>query len=75
MPDNAKVWRRTEGGQWTELTVDGYPAADGWKPWVDATVDLSQFDGQRMQFAFVYTSSTSLAGTWEVENVVVSGNK
>lgn len=75
MPDNAKVWGRTEGGQWTELTVDGYPAADGWKPWVDATVDLSQFDGQRMQFAFVYTSSTSLAGTWEVENVVVSGNK
>lgn len=75
MPDNAKVWGRTEGGTWTELTIDKYPASDSWDSDVTGTVDLSQFDGQRMQFAFVYTSSSSVAGTWEVEDIEVKGNK
>lgn len=75
MPDNAKVWGRVEGGTWTELTIDKYPASDSWDSDVTGTVDLSQFDGQRMQFAFVYTSSSSVAGTWEVEDIEVKGNK
>lgn len=75
MPDNAKVWGRAEGGTWTELTIDKYPASDSWDSDVTGTVDLSQFDGQRMQFAFVYTSSSSVAGTWEVEDIEVKGNK
>ena len=75
MPDNAKVWGRAEGGTWTELTIDKYPANDSWDSDVTGTVDLSQFDGQRMQFAFVYTSSSSVAGTWEVEDIEVKGNK
>lgn len=75
MPDNAKVWGRVEGGTWTELTIDKYPASDSWDSDVTGTVDLSQFDGQRMQFAFVYTSSSSVAGTWEVEDIEMKGNK
>lgn len=75
MSENATVWGRVDGGEWSQLDLDGYPAADGWSPWVSATVDLSRFDGEQMQFAFVYKSSTSVSGTWEVEDVEVKGNK
>lgn len=67
------VKARVEGSEeWTDLTVEGWPAGNSWT-FVDATADLSAFDGQRVQLAFVYTSTADQAGTWEVKNLAVTG--
>lgn len=67
------VKARAEGSEeWADLAVTGWPAGTGWT-FVDATADLSAFDGQRVQLAFVYTSTAEKAGTWEVKNLAVSG--
>lgn len=38
-------------------------------------IDLSEYKGKNIQFAFVYTSSTSIAATVEVKNVKVEDRK
>ncbi len=42
--------------------------------WADQVVDLGQFSGQRFQIVFDYTSTTEVAGTWEVKNFAVTGD-
>lgn len=72
LADDASVWAREEGSEeWTKLTGVNYPASQGWTFVKSGDVDMSAFAGTKMQFAFVYKSSDSKAGTWEVKNVVV----
>ena len=70
--DDASVYAKEEGaGDWTKVTGVTYPSSQGWT-FVDAgDIDISAYAGKKMQFAFVYKSSSSKAGTWEVKNVVV----
>ncbi|MDY2975452.1 MAG: choice-of-anchor J domain-containing protein, partial [Alloprevotella sp.] len=72
---DCKVYVRAgETATWEEATVSAYPASDGgnWQ-WTDATVDIAKFAGQKLQFAFVYTSTDAAACTWEVKNVNITG--
>lgn len=72
---DCKVYVRAgETATWEEATVSAYPASDGgnWK-WANATVDIAKFAGQKLQFAFVYTSTADAACTWEVKNVNITG--
>ena len=58
---------------WSNLTLgdDLYPDGASWT-FVDATVDLSaNYANENVQIAFLYTSTSSLAGTWEVKNFKV----
>lgn len=74
MAELVSVKARVEGTEdWTDLTLSAWPAGNAWGDFVSTTADLSAFDGQRIQLAFVYTSTPDVAGTWEVKNVVVSG--
>ena len=72
LEDDAAVWAKEDGTEnWTKVTGVTYPASQGWT-FVDAgDIDISAYAGKKMQFAFVYKSSSSKAGTWEVKNVVV----
>ena len=72
---DCKVYVRAgETATWEEATVSAYPASDGgnWK-WTNATVDIAKFAGQKLQFAFVYTSTEAAACNWEVKDVVITG--
>ena len=72
---DCKVYVRAgETATWEEATVSAYPASDGgnWQ-WANATVDIAKFAGQKLQFAFVYTSTDAAACTWEVKNVNITG--
>lgn len=67
------VKAKAEGAtEWTDLTVEGPATGTSWD-FSASTVALSAFDGQKVQVAFVYTSTAEKAGTWEVKNVEVAG--
>lgn len=59
------------GADWTELTVNGWPAGTNWN-FVDGTADLSAYAGQSSVYiAFLYTSTANSAGTWEISKVSI----
>ena len=67
----AIVLASTDGTNWTELTLTGWPDKLGWT-FVDATADLSAFAGkENVQIAFKYLSTAEKAGTWEIETVSI----
>lgn len=72
LENDAAVWAKEESAaDWTKVTGVEYPSSQSWT-FVDAgDIDISAYAGKRMQFAFVYKSSSTKAGTWEVKNVVV----
>ena len=55
---------------WSDLTVNYWPNGTSWT-FVDNTTSLADYAGETIQIAFVYTSTTSRAGTWEVKNFKV----
>ncbi|GEM_PF-3375012 len=69
--DYVTVLARKVGDEnWTPLTIETYPNGSSWT-FVDTSVDLSAFDGSKIQIAFKYVSTTSCAPTWEVKNVKI----
>ena len=55
---------------WSDLTVNTWPNGTSWT-FVENTTSLVDYAGETIQIAFVYTSSTSRAGTWEIKNLAV----
>ena len=60
------------GSNWEKVSVPTWPAGSGWDFVRSGDVDLSKFVGQKIKFAFHYTSNTKASPTWEVKNVKVS---
>lgn len=61
---------REVGGSWTTLAYSGDPSGSNWT-FVTSTADLSAYNGKQIQIGFRYTSTSSVAGTWEIKNLVV----
>ena len=59
-----------DGIDWEELQLSAWPAGNNWT-FVNSTVDLTPYAGQRVTIAFMYTSSANASATWEVKNFVV----
>lgn len=69
---------REEGGAWTKVAITSFPeiVSGNFSPFEDApTVDLSAYAGKKIQLGWCYTSTASAACTWEIDNVVVKGDK
>lgn len=68
----AQVMVSTDGGNtWTPLTFTGWPSSLSWT-FYDSTADMSAYAGKKdVQLALKYTSTSSKAGTWEVEKISV----
>lgn len=64
---------KEEGGEWKDLAVASEIAGNSWT-FVPATAELSGYAGKKIQIAFAYTSSSDIAGIWEVKNLVVKGD-
>jgi hypothetical protein len=59
-------------GDWATLQVSAWPDGSSWD-FVEAEADLAALAGKAgLQIAFVYTSSTSAAATWEIKTVAVT---
>ncbi len=62
--DDGETWQRQEVSTWM--------TGDDWV-YVNNTMDLSQYAGERIRIAFCYKSSEADAPTWEVKSVTVKG--
>ena len=43
-----------------------------WSSWKDEEFDLTAYAGQKIKIKFVYTSTSTAAGTWEIKNFKVA---
>lgn len=57
---------------WQQVTVPNYPAGNSWDEVNSGDIDLSSYAGQTIKIAFKYTSTSSVAMTWEVMNLKVA---
>ena len=73
--EEATLWARVEGGEWTQLTIT-YPESftgTKWTSFSEQVVDLSTYAGKKAQIGFKYISTDSYGG-WEIKNInVVAG--
>ena len=70
--DQLSVKASADGENWANLEVSEWPDGTSWN-YVDATANLTAYAGQAaVKIAFVYTSSTSGAATWEIKTVTVA---
>ncbi len=62
-------------GTWTMVDAVMDPNANSWNTWTNSgNIDISSVDGQSTVYiAFKYTSDTSAASTFELDNVTVLG--
>ncbi len=72
----ASLWKfvvREEGSSdITELTIPEWGTGSDWNFVSSGEIDLSAFEGKKIQVGFKYVSSTESAGTWEIRSLVLS---
>lgn len=67
------LWVKEDGAaDWTQIAIPNSFSNNDWT-FVDNVIDLSAYDGKKIQIAFQYVSTAEAAGTWEIKNVVVRG--
>ncbi|MBO5676547.1 MAG: choice-of-anchor J domain-containing protein [Bacteroidaceae bacterium] len=64
--------KESTAANWTELAYEGSPNGASWN-FVTSTADLKAYAGKSIQLAFVYTSTSEIAGTWEVKDLTIKG--
>ncbi|MBQ7812285.1 MAG: choice-of-anchor J domain-containing protein [Bacteroidales bacterium] len=74
MKEEVKVKVRKDEGEWTDVSIN-YPESLGWNFVPSGSVSLAPFVGGNIQVAFVYTSSDTKAGTWEIRNFKVTAKQ
>ena len=61
-----------DGTTWHDVAVSAYPKGADWN-FIDATCDLSAYAGNATVYiGFLYTSTATKAGTWEIKDVEVN---
>lgn len=72
----ASLWKfvvREEGSSdVTEITIPEWGTGSDWTFVSSGEIDLSAFEGKKIQVGFKYVSSTESAGTWEIRSLVLS---
>ena len=60
------------GADWTQITVPNYPTSTSKWDFVNSgDFDLKNFVGSKIQVAFKYVGTTSVAPTYELKNVLI----
>lgn len=68
------IYARVQGTtEWTKLSIPTWPAAGAWTFANTGAIDLTAFAGKKIELGLKYASSAAGADTWEVKNLVVSG--
>ena len=67
----ALLAKKAGDADWVTVEIPTKPAGSNWDFVASGDIDLSAYVGSKMQIAFKYTSTTSVAPTWEVKNVLI----
>lgn len=59
---------------WNELTGFTRSPGNSWSFVNTGEIDLSAYEGQTIYVAFKYTSTTSVAGTWEISRMILTAS-
>lgn len=73
--EEATVWVRISGGDWSRITGYDFPESMSWTFVNSGEIDLSEYCGKTIQIGFCYKSTDAKAGTWEVKNFVVNAQE
>ena len=70
---DATLWIKKVGDENYTQIPNTYPAtaSSGWSSFEAKTINLSDYVGNKIVFAFKYISSAESAGTWEIKNFKV----
>lgn len=73
--DYAEIVVREAGQEeWTKVASATAPETDfSWSFYDNEEIDLSAYNNKKIQIGFKYISTATMAGTWEIDNIVVSG--
>lgn len=63
--------KKEADSKWTTLTIPAGPTGSSYDKFEATGIDLKAFVGSKMQFAFVYKSTTACAPTWQIYNAKV----
>lgn len=67
---------REEGAtEWTKLALPTAPESFSWNYFDNGSVSLEAYEGKKIQFGFRYVSTAEIAGTWEIKEIKVTGDK
>lgn len=76
LTDECGLMIREEGAEtWTPLTIATWPEAGTWNFAESGTIDLSAYDGKKVELALNYVSTDAAADTWEVKDFTVKGEE
>ena len=73
--EEATLWIKVEGGDWTQITSIAYPEVPqdkSFSPFETQAVSLAGYEGKKIKVGFKYVSTDEAAGTWEIRNFKVS---
>lgn len=70
--DYCSVEVRVDGGSPEVLTVPNWPAGTNWTFLSSGDIDLTPYCGHKVNIVLHYTSTTAVAGTWEIKTMVVT---
>lgn len=63
--------KKEADSKWTALEIPAGPTGTSYDKFEAKDIDLKAFVGSKMQFAFVYKSTTACAPTWQIYNAKV----
>lgn len=66
-----QVLLRAPGGEWEEAEIPVWPAGNSWDFVSSGQISLDAYKGGKVQIRFVYQSTTSLSGTFELRDLQV----
>lgn len=66
---------REENGEWQSVTRPASGVGSSWTFSPSGDIDLTAMAGKKMQFGYRYTSTSAVAGTWEIDKIIVKGEK
>lgn len=72
LTDYLKLMSSTDGGKtWKELAIPVMPSGSNWTYVDSGDIDLREFCGRKVQFAFAYKSTVESSYKWEIKSVNV----
>ena len=74
-PKNSLALKVYADGEWNDVTIPNYGAGNNWTFVKSGDINLSAYKGKNIKFAFVYTSTATVAATVEIKNVVLEVRK